>query len=142
MAHVSLVTLGVDDLDAATAFYTALGWRRSSASVAGEVAFMVGGAVVLGLYGRHDLARDAGLEPAGGGHGDVALAMNVDSPRAVDDAIGAAVAAGGRVTRAAETAEWGGYSGYVSDLDGHLWEIAHNPGFPLQPDGRITLPEA
>ena len=139
MAHISLITLGVDDLDRATAFYEALGWRRSSASVDGTVAFLAGGTVALGLYGRDDLAADAGtrLPP---GSGAVALAMNLPSEDAVDDAIRFAAGAGGEVTRAAERADWGGYSGYVRDPDGHLWEVAHNPGFPLDEDGRVTLP--
>lgn len=141
MAHVSLITLGVADLDRATTFYEALGWRRSSASVDGTVAFLTGGAVVLGLYGRDDLAADAGTELAPG-TGAVALAVNLPCESDVDDLIRTAVAAGAEVTRPAARADWGGYSGYVRDADGHLWEIAHNPGFPLDTDGRVTLPTA
>lgn len=141
MPHVSIVTLGVDDIGRATEFYTRLGWQRSPASVDGEVAFLTGGAVVLGLYGRQDLARDAGVPPDDAGPASVALAMNVDSAQAVDEFLASAESAGGRVTRPAEATEWGGYSGYLADPDGHLWEIAHNPGFGLQPDGRVTLPE-
>lgn len=141
MAHVSLITLGVDDLDRATAFYEAWGWRRSSASVAGVVAFLDGGTVALGLFGREDLAADAGVGiGAPGEHGSVALAMNLASPDEVDDALRSAAAAGGRVTRPAAATEWGGYSGYVRDPDGHLWEVAHNPGFPLRDDGSVELP--
>lgn len=141
MSHVSLITLGVDDLDRATAFYEAWGWRRSSASVDGVVSFLDGGAVALGLFGREDLAADAGVVPdAPGEHGNVALAMNLASPDEVDDALRRAVAAGAQVTKPATTTEWGGYTGYVRDPDGHLWEVAHNPGFPLRDDGSVVLP--
>lgn len=140
MAHVSLVTLGVDDVDAATRFYEALGWVRSSASVEGEVAFLTGGAVVLGLYGRQALADEARVEATSRGFGTIALAMNVPSEAEVDDVLGAAAGAGARITRPAHATEWGGYSGYFADLDGHMWEVAHNPGFPVADDGTLTLP--
>jgi uncharacterized protein len=139
--HVSLITLGVDDLERATRFYEAWGWRRSSASVEGTVTFLRGGAVVLALFGRDALAVEAGVPAAVAGPGSVALAMNLGDEAAVDAALEAAVAAGGTVTRPAERADWGGYSGYVTDLDGHLWEVAHNPGFPLLDDGRVQLPD-
>lgn len=142
-AHVSLVTLGVADLARAEAFYTALGWRRSEASVDGVVSFMRGGALVLGLLGRDELAADAGLERGAlaSGPAPTALACNLPDEAAVDAAIAAAAAAGGRVTKPAVRADWGGYSGYVADPDGHLWEFAHNPGFPLQADGSVRLPD-
>jgi uncharacterized protein len=142
MGHVSLITLGVEDVELATGFYEALGWRRSSASVEGEVAFMTGGAVVLALFGRDDLAREAGIAGARPtGVSDVALAMNLGDPAAVDATMADAEAAGGRITRPAASADWGGYSGYVADPDGHLWEVAHNPSFGLLHDGRVVLPE-
>lgn len=141
MPHISLVTLGVDDLARAIAFYEALGWRRSSASVDGVVAFLEGGAVVLGLFGRADLADDARVDPGpSDAHGDVALATNVASEAVVDSVLRAAQDAGGQVTKAGQRAEWGGYSGYFRDPDGHLWEVAHNPHFGLDDDGRVTLP--
>lgn len=142
MAHVSLITLGVDDLADATRFYEALGWRRSSASVEGTVAFLRGGTVALGLYGREDLAADAGVPAASGGGPAVALAMNVATEDAVDATLAAAAArAGGRITRQAQRTDWGGSSGYFDDLDGHLWEVAYDPGFELLTDGRIRLPD-
>ncbi len=145
MPHVSLITLGVDDLSRARAFYEALGWRRSAASVEGEVVFLQGGTVVLALYGRADLARDAGVASASAGteagtHA-VALAVNLPDEADVDALLATAAAAGGRVTRPARRASWGGYSGYVTDPDGHLWEIAHNPLFPLDAEGRVELPD-
>ena len=141
MAHVSLITLGVADLERATRFYEEMGWHRSSASVDGTVTFLRGGAVVLSLFGRQELATDAGVPPCGGGGATVALAVNLASEDLVDDTLAAAQRAGGRITKAAERAEWGGYSGYFADLDGHLWEVAHNPGFGLLPDGRVQLPD-
>lgn len=142
MAHVSLVTLGVEDLSRATRFYEALGWRRSSASVDGTVAFMRGGAMVLGLFGRTALAEDANVEAApSAGFRSIALAMNLDSEPDVDATLATVAEAGGRITKPAQRAEWGGYSGYFSDPDGHLWEVAYNPGFPLRTDGRVVLPD-
>ncbi|HEX9890274.1 MAG TPA: VOC family protein [Nitriliruptorales bacterium] len=143
MAHVSLVTLGVDDLTRATGFYESLGWRRSSASVEGVVAFLKGGTVVLGLFGRTDLAADAHVDAdAPGTHGNVALAMNLESESAVDDVLGTAADAGGHITKVGQRTEWGGYSGYFRDPEGHLWEVAHNPHFRLTDDGQVVLPVA
>jgi predicted lactoylglutathione lyase len=139
-ARVNLVTLGVTDVGASTAFYTGLGWRRSSASNE-QVTFLDAGATVVALFGRDDLADDAGTavgEP--GGSGAVALAINLDSPAAVDAAAASWVAAGGHLVKPPAQVFWGGYSGYVADPDGHLWEFAHNPYFPLREDGSVELP--
>lgn len=142
MAHVSLITLGVDDLPRAARFYEALGWRRSDASVEGTIAFLRGGALVLGLFARDDLAADANVDARSvPGSPGVAFATNVGSERAVNDLLAAVETAGGRITKPAERAEWGGYSGYFADPDGHLWEVAHNPGFGLRDDGSVVLPE-
>ncbi len=139
-ARVNLVTLGVADVARATAFYEALGWRRSSASAPTVTFFHTGGPVVA-LFGAADLATDAGMPatplPAFRG---VALAMNVTDPGDVDSVLSQAVAAGGTLVKAGVAADWGGYSGYFADPDGHLWEVAHNPGFPLDEDGAIVLP--
>ena len=142
MAHVSLITLGTDDLSRSTAFYEAIGWRLSSASVQGAVSFLEGGTVVLGLFDREGLAADAGVEadPAGA-HGNVALAVNLPSEEEVDDLLRMAHAAGATITKPAQPTDWGGYSGYFRDPDGHLWEVAHNPHFPLGEEGRIELPD-
>jgi uncharacterized protein len=140
MPHISLVTLGVADVERASRYYEALGWRRSAASVDGTVAFLEGGTVALGLYGRRALAGEAGVDPPSRSTGAVALAMNVAGPAEVDEAMARAAAAGGTVTAPPVATDWGGYSGYVTDPDGHLWEVAHNPGFPLTDDGRVELP--
>ncbi|MGH8908741.1 MAG: VOC family protein [Egibacteraceae bacterium] len=143
MSHISLVTLGVDDLDRATDFYEALGWRRSSASVEGTVTFFHAAPVVLALFGRDDLAGDAHLSLSrSDGSASVALAMNVESQDQVDRVLASAQAAGGTISKRAQRAEWGGYSGYFLDPEGHLWEVAHNPYFDLLPDGRVVLPDS
>jgi catechol 2,3-dioxygenase-like lactoylglutathione lyase family enzyme len=138
--RLSLITLGVADVARSRRFYEALGWRASGASQAGEVAFFPGGGVVLALWGRADLARDAGLEDAGG-FGGVALAHNARTRAEVDAILGEADAAGGRVLKPAVETSWGGYAGYFADPDGHPWEVAWNPHFPLGPDGSLQLPD-
>ncbi|HEX2259981.1 MAG TPA: VOC family protein [Actinomycetota bacterium] len=143
MPYISLVTLGVDDLSRAIEFYERLGWRRSSASVEGTVAFLLGGPVVLALWGREDLAADAKLSLPTSTEGDaVALAMNVGSAEEVDQVIASAGDAGATIPRGGEGTDWGGYSGYFMDPDGHLWEVAHNPFWELLEDGRIALPDS
>lgn len=143
MAHVSLITLGVSDLDRAADFYAALGWERSSASVPGTVMFFHGSTVALALFGRDDLAADAKIAAASPDVPPaVALATNLDSEQAVDELIARAREAGATITKDQTRADWGGYSGYFRDPDGHLWEVAHNPGFELRPDGGVVLPDA
>lgn len=137
--RLNLVTLGVADLARARRFYEALGWRASPASQGDVVFFQLGG-VVLSLFPRDELARDADVASAGSGFRGVALAQNVASREDVAAGLAAAQAAGGQIVKSAQTAEWGGFSGYFADPDGHLWEIAHNPFFPLNARGEIDLP--
>jgi predicted lactoylglutathione lyase len=140
--RVSLVTLGVADVARAAAFYAALGWRASGASTP-EVVFFHTGGVVVALWGEGDLAADGGAAgqaaPAPGFRGS-ALAINLASAAEVDAALDAAVAAGGTLARPAQATDWGGYNGYFADPDGHLWEVAHNPFWPLRDDGSVELP--
>ena len=136
-ARVSLVTLAVDDVRAATAFYRALGWEPSSASVEGEVTFFDTQGALLALWGRASIAVDSGVEIGGR---NAALAINLESREAVDDAFALVTEAGGAIVRAAHETDWGGYSGYFADPDGNLWEVAHNPFWPIGPDGRPQLP--
>lgn len=138
--RVSLITLGVTDVARSRAFYEALGWRASGASVPGEVAFFQIGGLALALYGRDALAADMGLPTTSAAGSAIALAHNVPARGDVDTVMGAFVAAGGRVLRPAGEAEWGGYFGYVADLDGHAWEIAWNPHFGFAADGGLQLP--
>ena len=142
-AVVSLITLGVSDVAASTEFYRALGFETSSASVPGEVSFFRTAGALLGLYGADDLRqRRAGREPAAaaGGFRGVSLAVNVASNDAVDSALASAQAAGARIVKPAQATEWGGYHGYFADPDGHLWEVAHNPFWPIGAHGVPELP--
>ncbi|PJK29542.1 VOC family protein [Minwuia thermotolerans] len=135
----TLLTLGVADLERSIAFYEYLGWRRSMRATEGVAFFQCGG-VALSLYPRADLAKEAGVSDEGGGFRGVALAHNTRSREEVDTVLAEAEAAGGRIVRPAEEAFWGGYTGYFADPDGHLWEVAWNPGFPLDAEGNVTLP--
>lgn len=135
--RLSVVTLAVDDLAAARGFYEALGWRPGFANE--EVAFYQLDGMVLGLWGRGQLAKDAGLPPAPAGSVAIALALNVRSRAEVDAALAEAAAAGGRITRAAMESEWGGYNGYFADPAGNPWEVAWNPYWPMDGGGRVRL---
>jgi len=139
--RLSLVTLGVADVARATRFYESLGWRRSSSSQDGSVTFFAMEGSALALFGRGDLAHDAGVESDGAGFRAVSLAMNYDSPDEVDAVYAEWVAAGATPVKPPEAVSWGGYSSYVADPDGHLWEIAHNPYEPNGPDGRMQIPD-
>ncbi|MEV6104849.1 VOC family protein [Streptomyces sp. NPDC051940] len=138
--RVSLITLGVRDLARARAFYEALGWRGQEVQ---ETVFFQAGGLGLVLWGRRELAADCGLEKLaeGDGFGGITLAHNVRSPAEVDALMAAAERAGATVTRAARSSELGFYTGVFTDPDGHAWEIAHNPGFPLAADGTLTIPD-
>jgi len=136
--RISLVTLGVGNVARAKAFYEKLGWRGQE--VENTVFFQAGG-LALVLWNHDELAADCGLENTSReGFGGIALAHNVRSPREVDETIAAAQAAGGTITRPPDKTFYGGYAGYFLDLDGHAWEIAHNPGFALAEDGSLTVP--
>ena len=137
--RVSLVTLGVADLARARAFYEQLGWVGQE--VEETVFFQTGGSALV-LWGRDKLAADAGLPDDGrDGFGGVALAHNVRSQAAVDEVIAQAQGAGATVTRPPAATFYGGYAGCFTDPDGHVWEIAFNPGFHLGDDGSILLPD-
>jgi catechol 2,3-dioxygenase-like lactoylglutathione lyase family enzyme len=141
-ARLSIVTLGVENLDRALAFYRdGLGWAVSSASQ-GDVAFFRAGGVVLALYPRRLLAHEANLPGIGRApFGGITLAQNVPTPEAVDAALADAEAAGAKILRPAADAEWGGRSGYFADPDGHPWEVAWHPYFEFDADGQLVLPD-
>lgn len=136
--RISLITLGVADLERAIAFYRALGWQPHGSSVPGEVAFYQAGGMVLALWSRTALAADSRVVD-GGGWGGVTLAHNVTDAAAVDAVLRAACAAGGVIGRDGAPTAWGGYSGVFLDPDGHPWEVAVNPGWPLAADGSVLL---
>ena len=140
-ARLSIVTLGVADLDRSIAFYQALGWQKRSASMDGAIAWFGTADSTIGLFPWDELAHAANLPPERKGRfGGITLAINVESPEAVAAGLDAAVAAGGTLLKPATLAEWGGTSGYFADPDGHPWEVAHNPGFPIDEDGRVRIP--
>lgn len=136
--RISLVTLGVRDLERARSFYEAMGWKRANAH--DEVAFFQAGGMVLALWSRAELAKDSGLEGEGSGFAGVAVAYNTRSRGEVDVVLAEAEGAGGQITKPGTETPWGGYSGYFTDPDGHLWEVAWNPEWFLGDDGRVTLP--
>ncbi len=137
--RVSVVTLGVADLAAARHFYEdALGWRPAQALEG--VAFYQAGGMILGLFPRAELAKDAKLNDTGAGFGGIALALNMRSKAEVDAVLAEAESAGATILKPAEDAFWGGYSGYFADPDGHPWEVAWNPFWTLGPDGSVTIP--
>lgn len=134
--RLSLVTLGVEDLDAARRFYEALGWSPTGNS--DDVVFFQAGCMIVALWGRERLAEDSGV-PDGGGWGGITLAHNVRSPGEVDAVLEEARAAGAEIAREAAEAFWGGYSGVFLDPDGHPWEVAHNPFWTFADDGSVHL---
>jgi uncharacterized protein len=138
--RLHLVTLGVADVDRAAKFYEALGMKRHLKKSEG-VAFFDAGGVVISLYGREALERDAGLEGSASGFGGSSLAFNVSSEKAVDDALNAAEKAGAKILKSGHRVFWGGYIGYFRDADGHVWEVAHNPQFSFNERGQLVLPD-
>ncbi len=137
--RVSLITLGVADVGRARTFYERLGWRGQEVE---ETVFFQAGGLALVLWARDKLADDAGIEAeTASGFGGVALAYNVRSRAEVDALLAKAAEAGAGITQAARDTFYGGYAGYFRDPDGHLWEVAWNPGFGLGPDGSITVPD-
>jgi hypothetical protein len=141
--RVSFITLGVADLARAQAFYEALGWRASKYGAGeGVTFFAIAGGLVLALYSRADLARDAGLaEPGPPGFSGVSLSYNTRTREEVDAVLAEAARLGGRVLKPAATVFWGGYVGYFADPDGHLWEAAFNPKAVVADDGTVRIPD-
>jgi predicted lactoylglutathione lyase len=135
---VSLITLGVTDYGRARAFYEALGW--AVALDVQETAFFQANGVVLVLWGREKLAADTGVEDEGSRWGGITLAHNVASREEVHELIEAARRSGAEIAREPAETFYGGYAGVFRDLDGHAWEVAHNPGFGLDDSGNVVLP--
>jgi catechol 2,3-dioxygenase-like lactoylglutathione lyase family enzyme len=135
--RLSLVTLGVRDLERARRFYDALGWK-SGAAPADDVVFFQAGCMIVALWGRAQLAEDTVVQDSGG-WGGITLAYNARSPAEVDAVLAEAEAAGGQVARRGAETFWGGYSGVFVDPEGHSWEVAHNPNWTLREDGAVSL---
>ena len=137
--RISLVTLGVADVSRARAFYERLGWRGQEVE---ETVFFQAGGIAVVLWGREKLAEDAGVQDSGtDGFGGVVLAHNVRARAEVDEVLGTAQQAGATIARAAQETFYGGYAGCFRDPAGHVWEVAHNPGFELGTDGSLTIPD-
>lgn len=139
--RVTLVTLGVSDLPRSRTFYADLGWLEAPGGTA-RIAFYQMHGAVLALFGASDLAADQGRPGDTLGTGAITLAQNFATKAEVDAAFEAALAAGATALKPPEEVFWGGYSGYWADPDGHVWEMAMNPFWPLAADGSLTLPEA
>lgn len=130
--RISMITLGVSDLARAVAFYEqGLGFPKMESPP--EVAFFTLSGTWLGLYPREALAEDATVVAAGSGFSGFTLSHNVASESEVGQVIEQAIAAGAKLVKPTQKVFWGGYSGYFSDPDGHLWEVAHNPFFWVGP---------
>ena len=130
--RVTLITLGVDDLDRAVRFYRALGLVTDGVVGTefehGAVAFFkLHGGLTLALWPRDSLAHDSGLSKAARSPAEFCIANNVANETEVDDVMQQAERAGARIVKRAEKTFYGGYAGYFQDLDGHLWEVAFNP---------------
>ncbi|MEL6838635.1 MAG: VOC family protein [Pseudomonadota bacterium] len=137
--RVTLITLGVADLERSKAFYGALGWTPTR-EVEGEVVFYQINGLALGFFGLGPLAADQGRPDAQLGTGAMTLAQNFNTEAEVDTAYRAAIRAGATPLKEPQKVFWGGYSGYYGDPDGHVWEVAHNPFWTLNDDGSLTLP--
>lgn len=138
--RVTLITLGVADLDRSTEFYRALGWEPKEHLP--EARFYQINGMALGLFGLENLAKDQGRPGTPLGIGGSTLGQNFPTEAEVDEAFETALAAGATALKRPEKVFWGGYSGYYADPDGHVWEVAMNPFWPLNDDGSLTLPDA
>lgn len=136
--RVTLITLGVDDLERSVKFYGDLGWEPTKRDDA-IVFYQING-LVLGLFGRAALADDQGRAGAELGTGAMTLAQNFTTNEEVDTAYALALSAGATLMKAPQKVFWGGYSGYYADPDGHVWEVAMNPFSPPNADGSFTMP--
>lgn len=137
---VSLITLAVRDVGRARAFYEGAGWRCSQGASTGECAFFQLNNVALALYDQASFDAEAGVAAGESGGARFAMAQNHGSPESVDAALRRAILAGARVIRQGAATAWGGYTALFADPDGHVWELAWNPAFPLAADGTIELP--
>ena len=137
--RISLITLGVADVSRARTFYERLGWHGQELE---ETVFFQAGSMALILWGRAKLAGDSGVADTDtSGFDGVVLAHNLRSRAEVDALMASAASAGAEITQPARETFYGGYAGCFRDPDGHVWEIAWNPGFTLNPDGSLTLPD-
>jgi catechol 2,3-dioxygenase-like lactoylglutathione lyase family enzyme len=135
--RISIITIAVDDLDRMAGFYEAMGLKRHR--ITDGVAFFQIGGAILSLFPRSSAEEDSGIR-FGAETSRVYLAYNTRSDAEVDAVLEQAEQAGGEIVKPAGRAFWGGWYGYFSDPEGNLWEVAHNPDFPLDAAGNIALP--
>jgi uncharacterized protein len=136
---LNLITLGVNDFERSVAFFEkGLGWKKSSASVESLALFPLGG-IVLALHPRQDLAADVSVSPEGSGFSGITLSYNAKSETEVEEVLEKVQRLGASVIKPAQKVYWGGYSGYFKDLDGHLFEVAHNPFWDLDEQDNLKL---
>jgi uncharacterized glyoxalase superfamily protein PhnB len=138
--RLSLVTLGVEDLPRAIRFYETMGLQRRMKNAEG-VAFFEAGGAVISLFIRQDMAKDANVENSKPGFSGIALAYNVATEAEVELVLEAAKTAGGKILKPAQRAFWGGFYGHFADPEGHIWEVAHNPGFSFDERGALVVPD-
>lgn len=138
---INLITLGVRNFERSLAFYEqGLGWKKSSSSMESLALFPLGG-IVLSLYPRAELAADATVNDEPTGFSGITLSLNTKSVDEVDEVLNEAVRAGGKLVKPGQKVFWGGYSGYFSDPDGHLFEVAYNPFWELDDKDNVVLPD-
>lgn len=137
--RVTLITLGVADLERSKAFYGALGWQVTS-EIPGQVVFYQINGMAFGFYGLEGLAKEQNRPVSELKTGAMTLAINMPTAAAVDAAFAQAIDAGAIALSKPTEMHWGGYSSYYADPDGHVWEIAYNPFWELNADGSLTLP--
>jgi predicted lactoylglutathione lyase len=135
--RLSVITLGVTDLERARRFYEELGWKTGAAP-ADDVVFFQAGGMVVALWSRESLAEDSGTDDTGG-WGGVTFAYNTRSEEEVDAVVDEARRAGATIAREPAATFWGGYAGVFIDPDSHPWEVAHNPHWAVREDGSVDL---
>jgi uncharacterized protein len=137
--RLHIVTLGVKDLETSQKFYAeTLGWKPASAS-SDAIKFFRAGGVVLALFPREELAKDATVASKGSGFAGFTLAYNARSEAEVDEIIRDLKAKGVKILKEPQKVFWGGYSSYFADPDGNCWEVAYNPFFPFEENGNLKL---
>jgi hypothetical protein len=136
---LNLITLGVDDFEKSLEFYEkGLGWKKSDKSMDGMALFPLGG-IVLALHPRHELADDTTLKYQPTEFSGLTISYNAKSPEEVNDILKTVEKLGATIVKPAQKVFWGGYSGYFKDLDGHLFEVAHNPFWELDENDNLKL---
>ena len=137
---LNIITLGVKDFERALNFYkNGLGWKPSSESQE-DIAFFPLGGIILALYPWEKLAEDIAVNAEGSGFSGITLAYNAKTQEEVDEVLNTVEQLGAKIVKKAEKVFWGGYSGYFTDLDGHLWEVAWNPFFEFDESDNLLLP--